>query len=81
MASKPAGPEIIGVLPSNWNAVQVFSLAKPTWLLGFGVVRYHGLPNVEIRETARACRVRFDEDLITRLRVLESGYGEVVNSK
>ena len=37
MASKPAGPEIIGVLPSNWNAVQVFSLAKPTWLLGFGI--------------------------------------------
>ena len=81
MAQKPTGPETIDVLPTNWDAVRIFSLAKPTWLLGFGIARYHGLSAEEIRNTACACQVRFDENLMTRLRVLEAGYGEIANSK
>jgi len=71
----------IEVLESNVEAVRVFALAKPTYLVGFGLAQYHGLPTTEIRETAAAVGVRFNEDLLSRIRVLEAGFGEVANRK
>lgn len=69
------------MLASNANAVEVFRLCKPEYLIGFGVVHYHGNNASEIREIATVLNVELTEDLLNRIKIIEHAFAKVVNRK
>jgi hypothetical protein len=59
--------------------VDVFRYARGDWLLGLGGGIYHGVSAVEIKTVAEILGRPCNEDLLWRLKVLESSFGKEKN--
>lgn len=69
------------VLESNLPALTVFRYARADYLTGLTGGAYHGVSAVEIKAVASMVGARADEDLLWRIRILESAYGQEVNRR
>jgi len=67
------------VLACNADAVDVFRYARADYLLGLGGAVYHGLSGMEISAIAGILERDCDENLLWRIRVLESAFGKEKN--
>ena len=68
------------VMECNADAVDVFRYARADYLIGgLSAAIYHGLSGVEIKAIAEILERKCDENLLWRMRVLESAFGKEKN--
>lgn len=85
--AQEAGSDDIEVLEENWDAVRVYrfclwDVAPLTQMqqgTGFSRLIHVGIRSEEIRATADGLSVAYNEDLLTRVRILATEAAEVLN--
>lgn len=68
------------VYAENWDAVRVWHRCEPNWIGTFAGMFSRGVQAQEVRTVALALRVKFDADLLDKVRHM-AAYADTIRNR